>query len=61
MHPNQVSMWRRQAVDGMADVFSGGKQSGPYEAEVKGRHAKIGEVAVTNGFLARKLNPRIGK
>ena len=24
LHPNQVSTWKRQAIDGMADVFSGG-------------------------------------
>nr|WP_133485019.1 transposase [Aliiroseovarius marinus] len=27
LHPNQVSTWKRQAIDGMADVFSGGKQT----------------------------------
>ncbi|WP_108721622.1 transposase [Neptunicoccus sediminis] len=46
LHPNQVSTWKRQAIDGMADVFSGGKQSGPTEAEVKELHAKIGRLAV---------------
>ena len=35
LHPNQVSTWKRQAIEGMADVFSGGKHSGPTEAEVK--------------------------
>lgn len=30
----------------MADVFFGGKQSGPTEAEVKDLHAKIGGLAV---------------
>ena len=30
VHPNQVSMWKRQAVEGMADVFArGGKTDGP--------------------------------
>jgi transposase-like protein len=48
LHPNQVSTWKRQAIDGMADVFSGGKQSGPTEAEVKELHAKIGRLAVEN-------------
>ncbi len=34
VHPNQVSTWKRQAVEGMADVFSrGGKSSAPTEAE----------------------------
>ena len=48
LHPNQVSTWKRQAIDGMADVFSGGKQSGPTEAEVKELHAKIGRLTVEN-------------
>ena len=48
LHPNQVSTWKRQAIDGMADVFSGGKQSGPTEAEVNELHAKIGRLAVEN-------------
>ncbi|WP_299373878.1 hypothetical protein [uncultured Tateyamaria sp.] len=36
----------------MADVFSGGKQSGPTEAELKKLHAKIGRLAVENDFLS---------
>ncbi|MCL7406452.1 IS3 family transposase [Paradonghicola geojensis] len=54
LHPNQVSTWKRQAIDGMADVFSGGKQSGPTEAEIKELHAKIGRLAVENGFFVRR-------
>jgi transposase len=56
VHPNQVSAWKRQAVDGMADVFSrGGKASGPSEAEIKELHAKIGRLAVENDFLSQGL------
>jgi transposase len=55
LHPNQVSTWKRQAIDGMADVFSGGKQSGPTEAEIKELHAKIGRLAVENDFLSEGL------
>ncbi|WP_406707721.1 IS3 family transposase [Tritonibacter mobilis] len=55
LHPNQVSTWKRQAIEGMADVFSGGKQSGPTEAEVKELHAKIGRLAVENDFLSEGL------
>ncbi len=29
LYPNQAGTWKRQAIDGMADVFSGGNQSGP--------------------------------
>ncbi len=56
VHPNQVSTWKRQAMEGLADVFSrGGKPSGPSEAELKELHAKIGRLAVENDFLAQGL------
>ena len=55
VHPSQVSTWKRQAIDGMADVFSGRKQSGPTEAEVKELHAQIGRLAVENDFLSEGL------
>ena len=56
VHPNQVSTWKRQAVEGMADVFArGGKTEGPTEAEVKELHAKIGRLTVENDFLAQGL------
>jgi transposase-like protein len=52
VHSNQVSTWKRQAVEGMADVFArGGKAEGPSEAEVKELHAKIGGLSVENDFL----------
>ncbi len=54
--PNQVSQWKRQAVEGMADVFArGGKPTGVSEADVKELHAKIGRLAVENDFLAQGL------
>ena len=56
VHPNQVSTWKRQAVEGMADVFArGGKPEGPTEAEIKELHAKIGRLAVENDFLSEGL------
>ena len=54
--PNQVGTWKRQAVDGMADVFArGGKPEGPTEAEVKELRARIGRPAVENDFLSEGL------
>lgn len=56
VHPNQVSTWKRQAVEDMADVFArGGNREGPTEAEVKELHAKIGRLAVENDFLSQGL------
>ena len=54
--PTQVSTWKRQAVEGMADVFGrGGKSDGPSEQEVKELHAKIGRLTIENDFLAQGL------
>lgn len=54
LHPNQVSTWKRYAIDDMADVFaSGGGLAGPTESEVKDLRAKIGRLAVENDFGRR--------
>jgi transposase-like protein len=37
LHPNQVSQWKRQAVEGMADVFARGKSTG-LTPPLAGRH-----------------------
>lgn len=56
VHPNQVSQWKRQAMEGMADVFArGGKSEGPSDAEVKELHAKIGRLTIENDFLSQGL------
>jgi len=56
VHPNQVSTWKRQALEGMADVFAkGDKPTGPTQAEIKELHAKIGRLAVENDFLSQGL------
>ena len=55
VHPNQVGQWKKQAVEGLADVFSRGQSPGISEAEVKDLHAKIGRLAVENDFLSQGL------
>jgi transposase len=56
IHPNQVSLWKKQAVEGLSGVFSGkGRPQGPSESEVKDLHAKIGRLAIENDFLAQGL------
>ncbi|MEE8455245.1 MAG: hypothetical protein V3R90_10930, partial [Limibaculum sp.] len=46
--------WKRQAIDGLGEVFSNGagRARSDHEAEVKELHAKIGELTVVNDFLA---------
>ena len=57
VHPNQVSAWKRLAIDGLGAVFSDGadKAGADHEAEVHDLHAKIGELTVERDFLARGL------
>ncbi len=57
VHPNQVSTWKRQAVDGLGAVFSNGadRAGRDHESEVRDLHAKIGELTVERDFLARGL------
>ena len=57
VHPNQVSTWKRQAVDGLGAVFSNGadRVGRDHESEVRDLHAKIGELTVERDFLARGL------
>ncbi len=57
VHPNQVSSWKRQALDGLGVVFSNGSDHArrDHESEVRDLHAKIGELTVVNDFLTRGL------
>jgi len=57
VHPNQVSTWKRQAADGLGEMFSNGVDSArqDHEPEVRDLHAKIGELTVERDFLARGL------
>ena len=57
VHPNQVSAWKRQAADGLGEIFSNGADHArrDHESEVRELHAKIGELTVVNDFLARGL------
>ena len=57
VHPNQVSVWKQRAVAVMKEVFSNGarRTRDDHEAQVWDLHAKIGELTVKRGFLARGL------
>ena len=57
VHPNQVSIWKRQAMDGLGEVFSNGADHARQdrESEVHDLHAKIGQLTVERDFLAKGL------
>ncbi len=55
VHPNLIAKWKRQAGEGMVEVFSGrpARRDGAHEAEVKELHAKIGELTIEKDFLSK--------
>jgi hypothetical protein len=57
------AQWRGALLDGAADIFERGGKTAPVvdEDTVRSLHAKIGELAVANDFLSRRLKPWIGK
>jgi transposase len=59
VHPTLIHQWKRALLEGASGVFErGGKKTTEVdEALVKELHAKIGELAVANDFLSRKLKP----
>ena len=54
VHPNQVSAWKRQALDGLGEVFSNGSERWrrDHESKVRELHAKIGALTVERDFLS---------
>ena len=65
VHPTMIHQWKRSLLEGAAGIFErGGKAAVAAEVAeetVRDLHAKIGELAVANDFLSRKLKPWIGK
>ncbi len=63
VHPTMIHQWKKSLLDGAADIFERGNRK-PAEVDeetVRSLHAKIGELAVANDFLSRKLKPWTGR
>jgi transposase len=57
VHPNQVGAWKRQAIEGLSEVFSNGadRERQDRQVEIRDLHAKIGELTVERDFLSGGL------
>ena len=60
VHHNLAMQWKRQAVEGMTDVFSGqaNHREIDQEAKIKELHTKIGELTVERDFLSKAFGRR---
>lgn len=60
VHANQITQWKSQLQDRASDVFAtAAERSESAGPDVKELHAKIGQLAMENDFLAAALG-RVG-
>jgi transposase-like protein len=56
VHQNQISEWKRQLLEQADTVFGSTQEHKAADAaQLKDLHAKIGELALENDFLAKAL------
>ena len=56
VHPTLVSTWKRQMLEGAADIFDKRNKSHKQaEAQTAELYRQIGQLKVENDFLSRKL------
>jgi transposase-like protein len=55
VHANQIVQWKNQLLERAADIFGSSGQTADSGPDIKTLHAKIGQLALENDFLAGAL------
>jgi transposase-like protein len=55
VHPNQITQWKTQLLERALELFATPAERQTGTPDVKGLHAKIGQLDMENGFLAGAL------
>ncbi|MCB6179263.1 transposase [Rhodobacter sp. Har01] len=65
VHPTLIRPWKTALLEGAAGILERGGRAAAIaevaEDTVRDLHARIGELAIANDVLARKLTPWVGK
>ena len=58
LHPTQITAWKREAVEKLAQVFDekNGARDQNRDAELTKLHAKIGQLVVERDFLSKAFD-----
>ncbi|RLG31381.1 hypothetical protein DRN97_09425 [Methanosarcinales archaeon] len=56
VHPNVISKWKKQLIEGAAEIFSGSNGKGASEEELTAPlYEEIGRLKMENDWLKKKL------
>jgi transposase len=55
VHPNQITQWKAQVLERATELFTTPADRQAGAPDVKALHAKIGQLAMENDFLANAL------
>ena len=59
VHPNQITQWKAELQERAVEVFASAADKREQGPDIKSLHAKIGQLALENDFLAGALG-RVG-